>query len=246
MVPTGELHALPWALLPSLRGRTTTVSPSAGLWYSREVEETAGSRPLAEGASAVVLVAGPRVAEAEEEISRLRSFYPRARVLQGSRATASTVARAFEGRRLAHVAAHGTFRSDNPQFSSLELADGPLTVYDLERIARPPQWLVLSACDAGRSEVHPGDELMGTSAALLSLGTRAIVSSVAPVPEDGVSPVMIALHSGLARGQGLAPALAAAQARALPEKLSILELASGDPGAREALAACAFVCLGAG
>ena len=87
---------------------------------------------------------------------------------------------------------------------------------------------------------------MGTSAALLSLGTRAIVSSVAPVPEDGVSPVMIALHAGLARGQGLAPALAAAQARALPEKLSILDLASGDPGAREALAACAFVCLGAG
>ena len=98
------------------------------------------------------------------------------------------------------MAAHGTFRADNPQFSSLEMADGPITVYDLERIARPPEWIVLSACDAGRAEVHPGDELMGTSAALLSLGTRAIVSSAAAVPDDGVIQVMIALHEQLARG----------------------------------------------
>ncbi len=97
------------------------------------------------------------------------------------------------------------------------LADGPLTVYDLERIVRPPEWIVLSACEAGRSEVHPGDELMGTSAALLSLGTRPIVSSAAAVPDDGVIPVMIALHEQLVHGYGLARALATAQARALPE-----------------------------
>ena len=245
-MPTGELHALAWALLPSLRGRTVTVSPSASLWYSRQVDERARRRPPI-GRAAVVLVAGPKVAQAEEEIRRIgSSFYPRARVLQGSSATAAAVAHAFEGRRLVHVAAHGTFRADNPQFSSLELSDGPLTVYDLERLARPPEWMVLSACDAGRSEVHPGDELMGTSAALLSLGTRAIVSSVAPVPSDAVSSVMFALHGELALGRGPAQALAIAQARALPEALGFEDLASGDAGAREALAACAFVCLGAG
>jgi CHAT domain-containing protein len=224
-----------------------TVAPSASLWYSRQCEELSEQRPAIAGAGAVVLVAGPRVAHAAEEISRIRSaFYPRARMLEGPAATTRAVARAFERRRLAHVAAHGTFRADNPQFSSLELADGPLTVYDIERIARPPEWMVLSACDAGRSEVHPGDELMGTSAALLSLGTRAIVSSAAPVPDDGVTPIMIALHEQLARGHGLARALAIAQARALPEALLIGDLASGDQEAREALAAGAFVCLGAG
>jgi len=144
------------------------------------------------------------------------------------------------------VAAHGSFRADNAQFSSLDMADGPLTVYDLERIKRPPRWMVLSACDAGRSAVHPGDELMGTSAALLSLGTRAIVSSAAPVPDDGVSPIMINLHEELAKGHGLARALASAQARALPTALLFGDLASGEQPAREALAAGAFVCLGAG
>jgi len=105
---------------------------------------------------------------------------------------------------------------------------------------------VLSACEAGRSEVHPGDELMGTSAALLSLGTRAVVSSAAAVPDDGVIPVMMALHEQLVHGYGLARALATAQARVLPDPSSFGDLAAGDQRALEALAAGAFVCLGAG
>jgi hypothetical protein len=247
IVPTGELHALPWALPTWCRSRTITVSPSASLWYSRECTQAPEFSNPGAGEAQVVLVAGPRVVQAVDEINRISSaFYPRARVLKGRAATVRAVARAFEHRRLVHVAAHGTFRADNPQFSSLELADGPLTVYDLERMERPPEWMVLSACDAGRSEVQPGDELMGTSAALLSLGTRAIVARATPVPSDGVTPIMLALHAGLVRGHGLARALATAQEGALPEGLLIGDLASGDQPAREALAAAAFVCLGAG
>ena len=245
LVPTGALHALTWALLPSLRGLTMTVSPSAALWYARR-----GDRPWARRLNTgigALLVAGPRVAHGAEEIRRIRrACYPRASVLLGRAATARQVASAFEGRRLAHVAAHGNFRADNPQFSSLELADGPLTVYDLERIRKPPDWIVLSACDAGRAAVHPGDELMGTSAALLALGTRAIVSSAGPVPDDGVSAVMTTLHQAVATGQGLARALAVAQAGALPPSFSFVDFSSDGQPAREALAAGALVCLGAG
>ena len=244
VVPTGPLHALPWALLPLLRGRAMTVSPSVALWYSRQGGERLP--PLGSG-SQVVFVAGPRLARAEEEIDLIRkALYPKARMLHGSRATAKAVVGALEGRQLAHVAAHGSFRADNPQFSSLELFDGPLTVYDLEGIACTPPLMVLSSCDAGRSAVHPGDELMGTTAAFLALGTRAIVSSAAPVPDDGVSPVMLSLHEELARGVGLARALASAQARAMPSGLEFRDLASSAPASREALAAAAFVCLGAG
>jgi tetratricopeptide (TPR) repeat protein len=245
VVPTGELHALAWGLLPPLRGRTLSVAPSASLWYSRRASAHGG--PGLGSPHDVVLVAGPRVTHAREEIERIRStFYPRARTLYGSSATAHAVARALEGRRLAHVAAHGTFRSDNPQFSSLELADGPLTVYDLEAIARPPEWMILSACDAGRSKVHPGDELMGTSAALLSLGTRAIVASAAPVPEDGVGPVMVSLHEQLASGHGLARSLAIAQSKVLTSRLDARDLAAPGEEATQALAAAGLVCLGAG
>ena len=95
VIPTGELHALAWALLPSLRGRTMTVAPSASLWYSRQCQELSEQRLATAGAGAVVLVAGPRVAHAAEEISRIRSaFYPRARMLEGPATTTRAVARA--------------------------------------------------------------------------------------------------------------------------------------------------------
>ena len=57
---------------------------------------------------------------------------------------------------------------------------------------------------------------------------------------------MVGLHGELAEGHGLAVALARAQQQALPESLEIQDLASKESSAREALAAGAFVCLGAG
>ena len=51
----------------------------------------------------------------------------------------------------AHLACHGSFRADNPLFSSLLLADGGLTVHDVESLGAGPRELVLSACDSGRA-----------------------------------------------------------------------------------------------
>ena len=104
------------------------------------------------------------------------------------------------------------FRSDQPLFSALELADGPLYVHDLDRLRRGPRLLVLSACEAGLSGVRPGDELMGLTAALLGCGTATLIASVVPVPDDRTAAVMTALHSGLRAGLAPSAALAAAQA----------------------------------
>jgi hypothetical protein len=57
---------------------------------------------------------------------------------------------------------------------------------------------------------------------------------------------MVNLHEELTRGAGLARALAMAQTRALPSGLELEDLASEAQASREALAAAAFVCLGAG
>src|SRR5207245_7925335 len=78
-------------------------------------------------------------------------------------ATTNEVATALDGADLAHIAAHGSFRTDNPLFSSVRLSDGPLTVYDLERLSRAPRRVVLSACNTGLALARPGDELMGLS-----------------------------------------------------------------------------------
>jgi CHAT domain-containing protein len=169
------------------------------------------------------------------EVAALARQLPAARVLVGAAATASDTLRALDGAGLAHIAAHGTFRADNPLFSTLELADGPLTGYELERLRRPPGCLVLSACDAGRSGVRPGEELIGFTAVLLGLGTRCLIASLLPVPAERTTALMLDLHRRMATGYGPAQALAEAQR----------EYADGTDGVGAATAA-AFVCSGAG
>jgi hypothetical protein len=219
VVPTGALNGLPWAVL----NRQVTVAPSASVWLR------ACSVPDASGES--VLAAGPRMAAAPAEIKAISAHVP-GRVLVDAEATVSAVASAMDGAALAHIAAHGSFRIDNPLFSALELADGPLTVYDIERLRQPPTRVVLSACDTGQSAVRPGDELMGFTAALLGLGTRTLIAPVVPVPTDGTAPVMVELHQKLAAGMAPAEALAAVQR------------AAADDAAYAA--AVGFVCFGAG
>jgi CHAT domain-containing protein len=157
------------------------------------------------------LVAGPRLRHSKTEVRDLARLFPGATVLQGKAATAQAALAALDGAALAHVACHGRFRYDSPLFSSLELADGPLNVYELQRLRRAPDVVVLSACDLALSELHPGDELLGVAAALLGLGTRTIVASVVPVPDAAARRVMVAFHRHVAAGVGPAAALARAQ-----------------------------------
>ena len=218
LVPTGSLHALAWAALPSMQGRVLTVAPSARSWLAAErVPERPGP---------VALAHGPGLPHAQDEVAALAKLYPDAKALQGAEAGANAVAESWDGARLAHLAAHGKFRRDNPLFSNLELADGPLTVYDLESLGRAPRVLILSACDSALSGIHPGDELMGVASALLALGSKTLIASVAPVDDEHTRALMTTLHTELGGGMRPAPALAKAQAEH-PE-------------------APAFICLGAG
>jgi CHAT domain-containing protein len=221
IVPTGALHATPWPALPSCRGRSVSVAPSAALW------QRAATTPGTSGGRCV-LVAGPDLPHGAAEVAALARRYPRASRFTGRNARVAPVTAALDGAELAHIAAHGHFRADNPLFSALRLVDGPLTVYDLEQLKRPPRHVVLSACDSGLPAVQPGDELLGLTAALLALGTRSLVATVVPVPDKESRPVMLRFHRHLLTGLGPAAALAATQR----------ELASAT--------ATSFVCFGAG
>jgi tetratricopeptide (TPR) repeat protein len=200
VVPPGRLHRVPWALLPSLRERVLSVSPSASSWLrAQETGPPPGGRH--------VLVRGPGLASGGAEVPELVDRYGRPTVLEHEGARVPAVLDALDGAALAHIAAHGTFRADSPLFSSLRMADGPLIVHDFERLDRSPYRIILSSCDTGRLANVGADELLGLVTALLPLGTAGVVASSAPVNDAAVVPLMLALHKGLSVGLSLAEAL---------------------------------------
>ncbi|MFE6282266.1 CHAT domain-containing protein [Streptomyces sp. NPDC057877] len=208
VVPPARLHRVPWALLPSLRERVLSVSPSASSWLrARETEPPPGGRH--------VLVRGPGLASGGAEVPDLADRYGRPTVLEHDEARVPRVLEELDGAALAHIAAHGTFRADAPLFSSLRMADGPLIVHDFERLDRSPYRIILSSCDTARLASVGADELLGLVTALLPLGTAGVVAASAPVNDAAVVPLMLTLHKGLSAGLSVAEALRDARA-ALP------------------------------
>jgi hypothetical protein len=214
MVPPSRLQALPWGLVPALAERPVNVVPSAATWLrARRLRPPADRR--------VVLVLGPGLSAGRTEVMRLAEKYPDATVLADGDATAEKVLRELDGAWIAHIAAHGTFRADSPLFSSLRLDDGPLTVYDFERLRRAPYRMVLSSCDSGLAKPVGADELLGLSSSLIPLGAAGILASVVPVNDPATAPLMLALHDNLQAGQSLATAFAGARNEARGDPVTV-------------------------
>ncbi|HEV3382820.1 MAG TPA: CHAT domain-containing protein [Trebonia sp.] len=227
IVPMGALASVPWLMLPGLRGRPVTIAPSASSWlvswrsascaWRHDERRDAARQPL--------LVAGPDLRHAIPEVAELAEIYPGAAPLTGAAATVENTLRALDGAELAHMAAHGHHDRDNVLFSRLDLADGPLVAYDIQRLSTAPRQVVLSACDVGRTTVRPGDEILGFTAALLHMGTPTVISSVTRVSDEAAVGLMTAYHRELRKGIRPAEALATAS---------------------ETAQFCPFVCFGAG
>lgn len=204
LTPSDPLHLVPWGLLPGLAGRSVTVARSATAWLDRM-----GLAHADAAAPRVVAVAGPGLLHADAEALAVAARWAGSRVLVGPDATGPAVLAALGGADVAHLAAHGRHWAENPLFSRLELADGPLFGYDLDALARPPRLVVLSACDVGVGSVR-GDDLLGLPTALLHAGVRTVVAAVARVGDEAARAASEALHDGLARGERPAAALASA------------------------------------
>ncbi|HVD23856.1 MAG TPA: CHAT domain-containing protein [Lapillicoccus sp.] len=203
VVPTADLLTAPWGLLPTFADTTLTISPSATLWAS--------ARHRARQDGHIALVTGPDLSTGESEVTDLSPLHDDARSISGNDATVANALALLDGARLAHIAAHGTFRADAPLFSSLKLADGPLTVHDLDRLERPPAEIVLSACDSGNSAPIGAHEALGLVSSLLAMGTATVLASVVPVNDRATVGVMRTVHDVVGRGGSLAEGWLAAR-----------------------------------
>jgi hypothetical protein len=226
IVPTADLHVTPWWVLPSCQGRPMTIAPSARLWF-RAIQDPITRR-------GVLVAAGPELEMSDLEGTEVDALYQESRLFSSAESDPARVQAHMDGAAVAHIASHAFFQHENPMFSSLRLADGDLYVYDIERLNTAPRVVVLSACDSGFSDTHPGEELMGLGAALLAMGTRSIIASVGLVPDSAATKdLMVGLHRGLVSGLSPSEALHRTQ----------MEAAETPDGY---VAASSFICIGAG
>lgn len=201
IVPSLHVSAMPWGCVPALAARSVTVVPSLSSWTR------ADRRPVP--LDTVFVAAGPGLAGAAEESDSVASVYPGAVILPAGVADSSDALAAMARADLGHFCAHGNYRADRPLMSSLRMADGPLTAYEIASASRVPTVLVLASCHFDRSVDASGLAIGSMLLNLRRRGCRSVVGSVAAVRDDDSVTAMTALHRELRRGVPVPAALAA-------------------------------------
>lgn len=217
VVPHEQLHYLPFAALHDgrhwlLEQHELHLAPSAAVWLQQQ------ARPLAPLQAVLALGTTPPGAPAlphlAAELDALAQAFGPPRLthtLQGPAATLAALRERVGQADVLHLACHGQFRADNPAFSALLLADGPLTLHDTAALRLRASLVVLSACDTGMSRVAPGDELLGLVRAFMLAGAAAVLATLWAVDDAASARLVGRFYVHLAAGRAPAAALRAAQ-----------------------------------
>jgi CHAT domain-containing protein/tetratricopeptide (TPR) repeat protein len=218
VVPHGVLHYVPFAALHDGRQAlidrlALSMAPSAALWLAgRETPHPVPRRALALG------MGGPTLPHVASEVHAVaEAFGGAATVLLDADANLSNLRRALPGADVLHLACHGQFRADSPYFSSLQLADGALTLREAAALPLKASLVTLSACETGLSRIAPGDEMLGLVRGFLLGGAPCVMATLWTVDDAGTASLMRDFYRAWAGGTAPAQALRAAQ-RALRER----------------------------
>jgi tetratricopeptide (TPR) repeat protein len=217
IVPCDVLHTLPLEALYDGRQYfverySVSYLPSASLLAALPQDRNLGTgRSLVMAHSCDKRL--PLVLEEAEQVARAlaNSTTGEPTLLNEEQATVTAMREHASEIGLLHVAAHGTFRGDAPLFSSLYLADGPLTVNEVYEMNLSRSALVtLSACQTGVGQGH-GGEMLGLTHAFFLAGAPRLVVSRWRVDDQTTAQMMVDFYVALVRGERVAEALREAQ-----------------------------------
>ncbi len=136
----------------------------------------------------------------------------RAAPLYGEEATRAGLRAALPQATLLHFACHGYFQPEDPLESGLVLADGMLTLRELQSLERVDldqvRLAVLSACQTAITDFQEmPDEAIGLPAAFLGLGIPGVVGALWPVADHSTRLLMDRFYAHIL-DDGMAPAAA--------------------------------------
>jgi CHAT domain-containing protein len=113
---------------------------------------------------------------------------------------------------IVHIAAHGLFRLDAPNFSHIKLADRQLSAIEVFNLDLSACSLVtLSACETGRAVVRGVDEVIGLGRGFLYAGAASLLPTLWKVDDASSAELMEVFYQTLLTGSTKAAALSEAQ-----------------------------------
>ncbi|MEO8972667.1 MAG: CHAT domain-containing protein [Ktedonobacteraceae bacterium] len=113
---------------------------------------------------------------------------------------------------IVHIAAHGMFRLDAPNFSHIRLADRQLSTIEVFNLDLSSCSLVtLSACETGRAVIGGVDEVIGLGRGFLYAGAASLLPTFWKVDDAGSAELMEMFYAALLGEFSKAAALAGAQ-----------------------------------
>ena len=113
---------------------------------------------------------------------------------------------------IVHIAAHGMFRLDAPNFSHIQLADGKLDTIDVFNLDLSScSLLTLSACETGRAIVKGVDEVIGLGRGFLYAGAASLLPTLWKVDDASSAELMEMFYQALLSDLPKAAALGGAQ-----------------------------------
>ncbi len=218
VVPHAQLGSLPFA---ALSDGTADAASAAALPLGEQLQLALAPsarlalrgllRPPVAAHRMLALGESSRLPHAAQEAAAVAAMFDAADCYVGADATLAALRSHAASADVLHLACHAQFRSDNPRFSALHLADAPLTVDEAETLALRPCTVVLSACETALADNSQGDEPVGLVRAFLVAGASRVLASLWPVDDAVTAGFMAAFYGALRAGQPPAAALAHAQ-----------------------------------
>jgi len=198
IVPHGFLHCLPFHALFDgtqflIDQFSVSYAPSATVYYLCCNKK---SPPHEE--SLVMGVPDVRAPYIQHEVRAVASTLPGAQILLGPEATVERLRRYGRTSRFLHIATHAEFRADNPMFSSIQLGDARLSVFDLYDLQLGSELVTVSGCGTGLNLVVGGDELLGLVRGLFYAGVQAVLVTLWDVNDQSTADFMKCFYRKMA------------------------------------------------
>ncbi|MET9604372.1 CHAT domain-containing protein [Streptomyces sp. NPDC006512] len=213
LVPMGALGLVPWhaAFAEEGRGRRHAIERAEFSYAAsaRLLCEVAARPPAPHSGTALVVgnPTGDLPYAGEEADAVRRVFYPHGQYVglrTGDGAPGQVAGwlrdRADDGAVL-HLACHGTVEENRPRSSYLSLKGGELTAEELAGAVHGRLGLVVLAACRSQVSGRGHNEAYSLSTAFLVAGSRSVIGSLWPVPDDATSLLMFLTHHYLRREQ---------------------------------------------